>query len=184
MKTLLAKLRAFAAARGAGDETGVAAVEFALIVPILITLYLGMVEFSLAVTADRKVTTLTSSTADLVARSQTMNSTELNNIFEAATAIMTPYDTAPLKIVVTSVSIDADGDATVAWSEGYQGGAEKTDGASVTLPNGLAVPNTSVIMAEVSYDYNSALNYVINAPITLGDTFYMRPRAVASVVWQ
>lgn len=166
------------------DERGVAAVEFALIVPILITLYLGMVEFSRAITADRKVTSVSSATADLVARTTAMNTAEMNNIFQAATSIMTPYSASPLNMVVTAVNIDAGGIAKVDWSKGYQGGSPKTDGATVTLPNGLATPNTCLVMTEVTYNYQSALNYIIDAPITLSDTFYMRPRSVACIPFQ
>ena len=52
------------------DSRGVAAIEFAMIVPIMSAMFIGAVEVSQAITVDRRVTQVASSTADLVARAE------------------------------------------------------------------------------------------------------------------
>ena len=166
------------------NEDGVAAVEFALVMPILITLFLGAVEFSHAITVNRKVVALTSASADLVAQRETINTAEMSNVFDASSAVLTPYSTTSLTIVVTSVLIDGNGDATVGWSKEFQGGTAHSVGASVTLPADLQFPNSSLIMAESGYDFTSTIGkYLLNG-VHMGDTFYLRPRASPTVVWE
>jgi Flp pilus assembly protein TadG len=164
------------------DRRGVAAVEFAFVMPVLITLYFGAIEVSNAVMADRKVTNITSTVADLVAQTKTVNDDELQDIFTAASAILVPYTTDGLVVILSSVVIDADGNATVDWSEaGPNGGTPRATGSPVTLPDGLAVPNTSLILAEVSYQYVSFLTHFITNGLSLSDTFYLRPRVTDKV---
>ncbi len=163
------------------NQSGVAAVEFALIAPILITLFLGAVEFSQAITVDRKLTALASSTADLVAQSEEINDTEMANIFQASTAILTPYGTASLTVVVTGITIDGSGDATVTWSDTYQGTARST-GSSVTLPPALVVNNTCLVMSETTYNFSSVVGQFLTSGVNMDDTFYLRPRASDCVV--
>lgn len=160
------------------DRRGVAAVEFAFILPLLVAMYFGTVESTFAIMADRKLTNLTSTVADLVAQTKTVNDAELDDIFTAATAIMSPFETADLTIVVSSVLIDKDGDTSVDWSAaGPYGGTPRARGASIELPQGMATPNTSLIVTEVEYRYTSFLSYFIEQPLTMTDVFYLRPRA-------
>jgi len=160
------------------DRKGVAVVEFAFILPLLITLYFGVVETTYAVMADRRVAAVTSTVADLVAQTKTVNQDELDDIFRAATAIMVPFESTDLSIVVTSVVIDEEGNATVDWSAAAPGsGQAYGTGASFDIPEGLRIPDTSLIVAEVGYLYNSFLNHVVSSGIPMSDIFYLRPRA-------
>ena len=54
--------------RLASDERGVAAVEFALILPFLLLLFLGTIEASSLITVDRRVNVISGTVGDLVAR--------------------------------------------------------------------------------------------------------------------
>jgi len=162
------------------DCGGVSAVEFALIAPVMITILFGSAEISLALIADRKVTQTASTVADLVAQDDIITADEMTDIFTASSAIMQPYDTAPLQMRVSSIVMAADSSVTVDWSEG-QNMAPRKSGSNVTAPSGLLQPNTSIIMAEVSYDYTPALGDFLKAPIGMGDTFYLRPRRALKV---
>src|SRR5262249_34725949 len=62
-RRLSRKLRRFAR-----DKRGISAVEFAMLLPLMVTLYLGGVEVSQAVAIDRKVTLIARTVADLVAQ--------------------------------------------------------------------------------------------------------------------
>lgn len=164
------------------DRRGVAAVEFAFILPLLVTTYFGVVETTYAIMANRKVASVTSTVADLVAQTKTVNDAELNDIFAVAAAIMVPFEASDLSIVVSSVVIDENGDATIDWSAAAPGsGKAYRSGSSFALPQGLLIPNTSLIVAEVGYQYNSFLNYIITTGIPMSDTLYLRPRVTDKV---
>ena len=164
------------------DRRGTAAVEFAFILPLLVALYLGSVETTFAIIADRKVTNLTSTMADLVAQTKTVNNAEMSNIFKASAPIMQPYSTATLNMIITQVEVDSGGVSTVQWSEaGPYGGTAYTNGVPFELPAGLDVADTCVIVAEVTYAYSSFLTYFIGGTINLSDTFYLRPRTTQCV---
>ena len=78
-------------ARFAGDRRGVSAVEFALLAPIMIALYLGLVEISDGIGVDRKVSLTASALANLTAQATAISSTEMSNILDASSAIVAPY---------------------------------------------------------------------------------------------
>jgi Flp pilus assembly protein TadG len=166
--------------RFTGDERGVSAVEFAMLLPLMLTLYLGTVEISQGISADRKVTLTARTVADLVSQVSSINNAEMTNSLNAATAVMAPYLTSNLKLVVTSVSIDAQGKATVAWSDTLNGTA-RSKGSTVSLPTALNVPNSSLIWSEVQYAYKPTIGYLVSGTLTLKDQIYMRPRLSETV---
>ena len=64
------------------DEKGVSAVEFALILPLMIVLLFGVIELSSLLTVDRKMTSVTSTVADLVAQDNIVDTGELENLYQ------------------------------------------------------------------------------------------------------
>jgi Flp pilus assembly protein TadG len=161
--------------RLAGDERGVSAVEFAMLLPLMLTLYLGTVEVSQGIGADRKVTLTARTVADLVSQVSSINDSGMTNSLNAAAAVMAPFSTANLKVTVSSVSIDANGQATIAWSDALNG-SPRAKGSTVTLPAALVVPNSSLIWSEVQYTYTPTIGYVLSGTLQLKDQIYMRPR--------
>lgn len=164
----------------ANDERGVSAVEFAMLLPLMLTLYLGAVEVSQGIGADRKVTLTARTVSDLVSQVSSINNAGMTNSLNAAAKVMAPYPSDNLKVVVSSVSIDAQGKATIAWSDTFNGAA-RAKGSTVALPAALAVPNSSLIWSEVQYAYTPVIGYVVTGPMTLKDQIYMRPRLSDSV---
>lgn len=157
------------------DQRGVSAVEFAMILPLMVTLYFGTVEVSNGVAIQRKVTLIARTVADLASQVTSISNNDMNNILAAGGAVASPYGTNPLKVTVTAVNVDAKGVATVAWSDTFNGTKRGTN-TGVTLPPALNIPNTQVIWSEVSYTYAPGVGYVMTGPINLADQMYMRPR--------
>lgn len=169
-------------ARFRRDKRGVAAVEFAMIVPLMVALYMGAVEFGQVLAVDRRVSTVASATADLVAQAEEINSSEIGDIFTISSSIMKPFDVTSLTIVLTSVVADEDNATTVDWSEAYNGGSVNTEGSEYALPStNMTQPFGSIIVAEVEFTYRSPLLFHIDEDIVLKNTFYMRPRKTLAV---
>lgn len=159
----------------ARDKRGVSAVEFAMLLPLMLTLYLGGVEVSQGISIDRKVTLTARTVADLVAQVSSIDTTGINAALGAASAVMAPYPDDKAKITVSVVDIDANGNAKVKWSNSKNGTARAV-GSSVTLPTALNVKSTSLVWGEVSYDYQPSIGYVVTGNMNLTDQIFMRPR--------
>jgi Flp pilus assembly protein TadG len=169
-------------ARLARDQRGVSAVEFAMLLPLMLTLYLGTVEVSRGVGIDRKVTLTTRTVADLASQVQSISNSDMTNLLNASAAVIMPYDTTPLMVKVSEVTIDANGVAKVVWSDALNTTKESV-GSTVTLPAALNVASTSLIWSEVSYAYQPPIGKQIlvylglpSGTINLSDQIYMRPR--------
>lgn len=157
------------------DKRGVSAVEFAMLLPLMVTLYLGGVEVSSAIAVDRKVTQVARTLGDLVSQSTSVNATDMTNILNAASSVVQPYSPSLIQVTVSRVDIDANQIAKVVWSKTLNGTA-RAPNSVVTLDNALKTANTSLIWAETQYTYTPTIGYVITGPLTLRDQIYMRPR--------
>jgi Flp pilus assembly protein TadG len=162
--------------RFAGDRRGVSAIEFAILAPVMIALYLGMVEVSDGIGADRKVSLTASTLANLTAQYTTLSTSDMTNILDASSAIIVPYSASNLSMTVTCLSIDANKNVTVMWSV-----ARNTSALSgaVSIPTDLQVPSTQLILAKVSYAYTPIVGYTITGTLNMSDRMYMAPRISA-----
>ncbi len=166
------------ARRFARDRRGVSAVEFALLAPLMIGLYLGCAEISDGVAADRKVSLSAAALANLASQVTTISSTDMTNILNASSAIISPYSASKLKAVLSCLRIDSTGRATVAWSATLNGTVRAT-GSVVTIPSALAVPSSQLLLGEVTYAYTPTVGYTITGTLNLSDQMYMAPRITA-----
>jgi Flp pilus assembly protein TadG len=169
------------------DQSGVAAVEFAIVLPFMLALYIGGVELGDGLAIQVKVTDTTHIVADLVTQ-QTTSTTKarIDTILGASSATMAPYSSPPysaanLVVTVSEVSTNASGAATVTWSDSLNG-TKRPVGQVMTLPASLVgLPNVSLILGEVSYRYTPNLGYNIVGTVTIADSYYLFPRNSASI---
>src|SRR5690606_3194987 len=112
------RLRLRPARRLPGDRDGATAIEIALIAPVMILLYFGLVEFSQSFMAQRRASHAASVVSDLVAQSERINRAGIDAIYAVGGLIMRPFPAAELSIRTTSISVDARGVATIEWSHG------------------------------------------------------------------
>jgi Flp pilus assembly protein TadG len=162
------------------DARGVAAVEFAFIAPILILMYFGIAEFTQAMIVKRRVSHVASTIGDLTARATAVTTSDTTDIFTVARTIITPLSTSPLKMRITSITANSAGTAHVDWSDASNW-TTLTVGSTVTVPSGVLSANQSVVRADVQYNFDSTLHFVLPNGVTFNQTYYMRPRLSNSV---
>ena len=166
--------------RFATDRNGVSAVEFALILPLMLGLYLGGVEFGDAFSIKRKVTRVTSSLGDLVTQSKTISDTDMSHILDAAESVVAPYPSNLLQMKVTGISIDQNGVGRVAWSDARNDTPHAKDSV-IAVPSSLQLANSFLVTAEITYEYTPTIGYKLTGSIDLSDQFFLRPRRSAEV---
>lgn len=170
MRLPILRLRGFRA-----DARGAATIEFAFIAPVLLLMYFGVVELSLALEANRKVTSTASTIGDLVAQTDEISPAEVDGILDAAAAIMSPLDASTMELRVTSIRKDLNGNVKVAWSRARHTTSYGC-GAAIEAPDTVLDPGESVIYAEAAYDYDPPLGKLLTGVIRMQDSFYLRPR--------
>lgn len=163
------------------DQRGLSAVEFALILPIMLLLYFGGVEISQAVALNRMVALTASTVANLVSQYTTISSgSQMPDILNASAQVLSPYPAANAKVIVTLITIDGTGRATVTWSQALNTTA-KTVGQVVTVPAGLNTANSSIIMGETTYVYTPTFDFIHIGTLNLYSSVYMFPRASTTI---
>jgi Flp pilus assembly protein TadG len=165
------------------DRRGVSAIEFAFIAPLLILIYVGVAEIGNLLTVYRRTATVAATASDLTAQVKSVSTADLQDIVAASSSILTPYDPAPLKIVISSVVADDKNKGKVAWSYANKGTGLNPDDP-YTLPAGLTEPGSSVIVAEITYAFTPLLDlpeiFSLD-PFNIERTFYSRPRRSLAV---
>ncbi len=161
--------------RLARDQRGVSAVEFALLAPLMIGLYLGCAEISDGVAADRKVSLIAAAVANLTSQVTTISTSDMTNILAASSAIIVPYSSTNLKITVQCLNIDSNKNVTTKWTATLNGGV----GTTTSVPSALQVASSQLILSQVSYAYKPTVGYTITGTLTLTDHMFMAPRISA-----
>ena len=164
----------------AKNKDGIAAVEFALVVPIAVVLLIGGVDYSDAISIQRKITLADRTVTDLVTQYTNIDTTTLALNLAASASIVAPYSSANLVMTVTEVTTDAAGLATVKWSQSYNG-TKRAIGSTLMLPLASIQPNATLIFGETSYTDNPAIGYAMTGTINLHDSSVMSPRLVTLI---
>lgn len=165
------------------DSRGVSAVEFALVLPLMVTLFLATVETTQGLQADRKVSLAARALSDLSSQATAISNTDMSNILDATADVIAPFAIGNAKIVVTGIQTDINGVSRAVWSDA-RNATRYTCGQTMTVPSELkpTLGTTGfLVLAEVSYTYTPTVAYLISGSILLSDRLYTRPRIGESV---
>jgi Flp pilus assembly protein TadG len=176
------------------DDSGVALVEMALIMPVaLLMLSLAMMGGQ-AFTAQTKVVLAAHTVTDLVSQTPylksptvsgatQLNQSDLDTDLALASEVMYPFGSANMQVVVTELSVNATNQiGTVVWSEGYNGGTPATVGAQVTLSPAVTAAGASyLIYGQVTYSFQPFGVYLRAATLNLTASEMLTPRNAGQI---
>lgn len=171
--------------RFARAKKGTAAVEFAIIAPlIMVPLLLSSVELIDALGVDARAQNAAASLADVVARDTSVSDAEVEGYWDALEVLMYPNSTDNVDVRITSIRIIDSSTAEVVWSEVKGGGMTPMQaGSRVTnLDERMMIPGTSIIMADSTYTYDSPVKFLFENGATFRHTAYRRARMVDPIV--
>lgn len=178
------------------NKDGIAAVEFAMIVPILLAMYLGTIEISTGITVNKRVARVSSTVADLVTQQSTVTKGTLDDILEIGAAIMQPYTADKPKITVIGVDVNSTypQGGKVSWSRVYDKGTFKAGAAKnadTIVPANLRIDGTFVVMVQTDIEYRPVVTWVIGSKtdnsgnsytaLDMMERYFLRPRLSATV---
>lgn len=163
------------------DEDGVAAVEFAMIVPALVTLYLGCVDLTMGYTIYRKVLHATSVMSDLVTRTNSVTKSDLDAIFDIGDASVAPRASGLDSAKISAITVDAAGKAKVSWSRARNMTADPV-GTLITLPSDMSsLRSTNLIRTIAGYSYQPPGASQVIGTIPFQKELYNVPRTGTNV---
>ena len=162
------------------DRLGSAAIDMALILPIMIVMFLGVYEVSQAIFMYMRVIDTADTISDLTAQYRSVATSDLNNFYTAGQLVMSPSPGSGLGLALASVTFDpTTGNASVAWQVTRGGASAMTDAASAAV--GLGSKGDSVIEATASYTYTSLFTFVLPHGIRMSSRVFSRPRNVSVI---
>jgi Flp pilus assembly protein TadG len=158
------------------DKRGMAATEFALLLPIMTFFFFGILEVSDAMIANRRVVNATNSLADLVTQEKKVSGAHVSDIFSGVASMLEPTNSSTVTMRLVSVTLDVgdeddpdDDRIVVEWSRQDNGSVPYAAGSEFTKieDSTIVKANTSLVIAEVVYQYHSGLSdRVLGSPIT------------------
>jgi Flp pilus assembly protein TadG len=183
--------------RAVADRRGVAAVEFAFVVPLLMSMYFVTMEVSQAIETNKKVSRIGSMVADLITQQQATSKSEVDAIMAIGGSLLQPYNRSLPKIVVTAIQIttDATPKVQVFWSRKLENGVTSADaapGTITTVPASLNTPGSFLVRVDSYLAYKPVITWAAEDKPTLGltaafdnismkETYYLRPRMSSQV---
>ncbi|MFJ6025618.1 TadE/TadG family type IV pilus assembly protein [Brevundimonas sp. NPDC092305] len=163
------------------DDRGIAAVEFALLAPVMIMFYFGLTELCSGYMVQKRTGHVSSMMADLSTQQETVTKKDLGDILEVAEMVMSPFPRTTLEQRVTSIVISG-GQARVAWSwSNGVGMAKLAPNTVVQIPPDLISAGQSIVMSETKYEYKSLVGKFL-PKTNFSSTYYLRPRTSETTV--
>lgn len=169
------------------NRRGVAAIEFALALPILTGLFFGCMEVTMNILAAQKVEKLASTSADVIAQSEVATLAGLNELLSATTDVMNPFDFGADGVVIITSIYRAAGSTQMLVNWRHSGGGQLVAtselgsvGSVATLPAGFTLSEReNVIVAEVFYRYQPLFPGVLFDEKTIYRRAMFKPRLAA-----
>ena len=168
---------------------GVAAIEFAMIMPVLVIILLATYDGGRAIAIYMKVRSATYTLAAITNQYTTIQSSDIQAIVGATSVVLAPYSSTPAVVVISQIKIATGGKATVSWSYALNGTA-LTQGSTATIPAGLVASGNTcstypcyLILGQVSYAYTPLFGFFGRGGVNLADSLYVMPRSSACVLY-
>ena len=165
------------------SDSGVSAVEFAMVLPVMLFLMFGGYVLMESISIHRKITITTRALADLTTEYKSLTIDQMTAIINASSQIMAPFDPSSLQIRLSEVETPGRSSCvsllpTVTWSTGYK---KYNMCDPYKLPVAMTNAGTSFIISEVSYVYSPPVGYDFLGPFTIADHIVMLPRVSQSI---
>lgn len=178
------------------DRRGASAIEFAIVVPLMLAMYLGTLELGQGIETNKKVARSAAMIGDLVTQSTSLTKSQIDGILVVGESILQPYNRSRPSITITALRFN---NATpplafVAWRRKIVDGVTSGTWSStetVAVPTQLQTAGTFLIRVETDLNYIPIMTAVGDlkalgyksafANLPMLETYYLRPRQSAEI---
>lgn len=162
------------------DRDGVSAVEFAIVLPFMLTLYLGGVELGEGLSIKFKTTLAARTVTDLASQYVSIDGPNMQAILGASSTVLSPYPTSGVIVTLSELTVNASGKGVVQWSCSLNGTAYATN-HKLTMPSNLRTSGITVLYGEVTYPYTPSIGYAITGTFNIYQNMYFYPRLSSTI---
>lgn len=159
----------------ARNESGVVLIEFAMVAPFLILLFLGGFNLASGMVLARKAATAAHAIADLSAQPTIVSRGSLDEIISVKEAIAAPMQLNATLSRVTQVRTNDGGQGKVIWSYAKEGTALVAN-RPYNLPTDFQLANVTYVITDLEYEYRYQGNFVGMVPMPLSEHVIVLPR--------
>lgn len=175
--TLLKNRLCHSAAKLEKEESGLAAIEFALLAPLLISMYFGLAEVASAVAVNRTVSHSANVVGDLASQVTNIDKDDMQDVMTATLRVLEIAEPNSISIKIDSISRDAAGKDTMVGQATLNAGAAALPAFnSSKVDKTLLNENSGIIVARVAYKYKPFNGAFLDSTVTMSDTFILKPR--------
>lgn len=168
------------------DQRGVASIEMALIFPIMLIVFVGLIDVSNLMTANRRVTLTASTLGDLVTQAPgNVKKADLDGFFSAARSIMAPFPEASTSLEFYTFMHDSSGTEVPGWQYSSAGGGPDCGDPPVVDDNvrDLMAEDNDVVISRTCYEWEPILGIILGLSTSIiQDQLMLRPRQTARIV--
>ena len=160
------------------NDEGVASIEFAIIAPIMIAMYLGLAEVAAAISVDRRISHGTNVAGDMATQQPEILLADIEEVVSAALRVMDIGDISNVSMDIESFILPAVDEAPESRGRirvnRSVGNFSNFDAA--TLDTQILNANSGVVVTRVNYKYTPIEVRFFDSQITLDETFLLKPR--------
>ena len=166
------------------DEDGVAAIEFAIIAPIMITMYFGLSEMATAIAVDRRISHGANVAADLLTQQAQMSPIDIEETLAASVRVMGVANVGDITMQIQSYVLDSNDQMVSEGLINFNTGASNLPAFDASTLSARVLSQTSgVVVTRVAYTYSPLQLRYFDSDITLSETFLLKPRRSNAVVF-
>ncbi len=168
------------------DRRGSVLVEFAFVLPLMITLFFGVVEGTRAVRVKMNLANAAAAYANMIAMQSSQTASQMSNSCNGAKLSMYPFSSTPFIAAAASVTkSQSAGTVAVDWNDTTHCGAATAIASATTVatsPTNM-IPNNgdSVIIVRATYTYTAPFHVIFPSTMSFTVTVFARPRNNSSV---
>ncbi|WP_267552276.1 TadE/TadG family type IV pilus assembly protein [Rhizobium rhizogenes] len=183
------RIGTFSIRRFASNRNGASAVEFALLLPILLLLLAATLDLGHALTVNRKLDQIASTTGDVISQQGTWTKSNVAGLLSGMSFILQPYDTTGLTITVAVEDVSANGNATVNWSAALNTSSLAAGSASpITVPAKIQEGGVQVVLTRVQYKFSTPISAFLGSftgisGYSFDRYFFNRPRTADTITY-
>lgn len=159
-------------------KEGVAAVEAAMIFPIMLTLFLGVFDAGNAILANQKTVRASQVVADIITRSSVVSTADVTSAIDAGRLALEPLDSTSFGVDIVSIRFDEDANSSIEWRETVNMSSLPDALGAVTA---LEDEDEGVVMVSVKYIYTPLFSSFISGPFTMNEVAFSRGRSTPVV---